>query len=96
MSADAPAALAALRTSFGGLSGMNIGGASMGPVTGHLVRGSTNVKINGRVATMTGQGRATCSDHSRQIPLTQYGAGGLQQQLWKIIHRLCRSAILFR
>ncbi len=56
-------------TSFGGLSGMNIGGASMGPVTGHLVRGSTNVKINGRFATMTEQGQATCDDHSGQIPL---------------------------
>ncbi|QYE34723.1 PAAR domain-containing protein [Polymorphobacter sp. PAMC 29334] len=56
-------------TSFGGLSGMNIGGASMGPPTGNLVKGSLNVKINGRFATMTEQGLATCSDHSGQIPL---------------------------
>jgi len=56
-------------TSFGGLSGMNIGGASMGPPTGQLVVGSQNVRINGRFATMTARGQATCSNHSGQIPL---------------------------
>lgn len=56
-------------TSFGGLSGMNIGGASMGPPTGALVVGSSNVKINGCFATMTARGMATCSNHSGSIPL---------------------------
>ena len=56
-------------TSFGGLKGMFIGEASMGSPTGALVVGSTNVRINGRFATMTEIGQAICSDHSGQIPL---------------------------
>ena len=56
-------------TSFGGLSGMNIGGGSMGSPTGMLVKGAVNVRINAQFATMTSMGLATCSSHSGQIPL---------------------------
>jgi uncharacterized Zn-binding protein involved in type VI secretion len=60
---------AASLTSFGGLSGMYIGAASMGPPTGALVIGSPNVFINGRPATMTFMAMAACSKDPGPIPL---------------------------
>ncbi len=56
-------------TSFGGLKGMAIGGASMGPPTGALVIGAPNVLINSRPATMTAIAMATCAKDPGPIPL---------------------------
>ncbi len=60
---------AAALTSFGGLSGMYVGAASMGPPTGMLAIGSPNVFINGRPATMTAMAMAMCSKDPGPIPL---------------------------
>jgi uncharacterized Zn-binding protein involved in type VI secretion len=60
---------AAALTSFGGLKGMAIGGASMGPPTGALAIGSVNVLINTRPATMTAMASALCAKDPGPIPL---------------------------
>lgn len=60
---------AAALTSFGGLKGMAIGGASMGPPTGALAIGSVNVLINTRPATMTAMASAICAKDPGPIPL---------------------------
>jgi uncharacterized Zn-binding protein involved in type VI secretion len=56
-------------TSFGGLKGMAIGGASMGPPTGALTIGSFDVFINARPATMTAMATALCAKDPGPIPL---------------------------
>ncbi|MGI4732265.1 MAG: polymorphic toxin type 46 domain-containing protein [Janthinobacterium lividum] len=56
--------------SFGGLKGMHIGEASMGPPCGSFVVGSRNVFVNGRPATFTLGSAASCSKESGgPIPL---------------------------
>ncbi|WP_229726770.1 PAAR domain-containing protein [Sphingomonas alpina] len=66
----AAAGAAAGMVSAGGLGGMYIGEASMGPPCGKFVTGSTNVFINGRPATFTFGSFALCSkDGSTPIPL---------------------------
>ncbi len=57
-------------TSFGGLSGMHIGEASMGPPCGKFTIGSPDVFINGRPATFTAASFAAClEDGGGPIPL---------------------------
>jgi uncharacterized Zn-binding protein involved in type VI secretion len=60
---------AAALTSFGGLKGMHIGAASMGPPTGMLVLGAPTVLINSKQATMTAIAMATCAKDPGPIPL---------------------------
>ncbi|MGH6613466.1 HNH endonuclease [Sphingomonas sp.] len=66
----AAAGAAAGMVSAGGLGGMYIGEASMGPPCGKFVTGSPNVFINGRPATFTFGSFAMCSkDGGSPIPL---------------------------
>jgi uncharacterized Zn-binding protein involved in type VI secretion len=60
----AAAGAAASLVSAGGLSGMYIGEASMGPPCGKFVTGSPNVFVNGRPATFTAGSFAACSKES--------------------------------
>ncbi len=65
----AAAGAAAGMVSAGGLGGMYIGEASMGPACGKFVTGSPNVFINGRPALFTAGSFASCSKDSGAIPL---------------------------
>jgi hypothetical protein len=60
----AAAGAAAGMVSAGGLGGMYIGEASMGPPCGKFVTGSPNVFVNGRPATFTAGSFAACSKES--------------------------------
>lgn len=65
----AAAGAAAGMVSAGGLGGMYIGEASMGPACGKFVTGSPNVFINGKPALFTAGSFASCSKDSGAIPL---------------------------
>lgn len=65
----AAAGAAAGAVSAGGLGGMYIGEASMGPACGTFVTGSPNVFVNSKPATFTAGSFASCSKDSGPIPL---------------------------
>lgn len=65
----AAAGAAAGMVSAGGLGGMYIGEASMGPACGKFVTGSPNVFINGKPALFTAGSFASCRKDSGPIPL---------------------------
>lgn len=65
----AAAGAAAGMVSTGGLGGMYIGEASMGPACGKFVTGSPNVFINGKPALFTAGSFASCDKDSGAIPL---------------------------
>lgn len=65
----AAAGAAAGMVSAGGLGGMYIGEASMGPACGRFVTGSPTVFINGKPALFTAGSFASCSKDSGAIPL---------------------------
>ena len=65
----AAAGAAAGMVSAGGLGGMYIGEASMGPPCGRFTDGSPNVFINGKAALFTAGSFASCDKDSGRIPL---------------------------
>lgn len=65
----AAAGAAAGMVSAGGLGGMYIGEASMGPPCGRFIDGSPNVFINGKAALFTAGSFASCDEDSGRIPL---------------------------
>lgn len=65
----AAAGAAAGMVSAGGLGGMYIGEASMGPPCGRFTNGSPNVFINGKAALFTAGSFASCDKDSGRIPL---------------------------
>lgn len=65
----AAAGAAAGMVSAGGLGGMYIGEASMGPACGRFTDGSPNVFINGKAALFTAGSFASCDNDSGRIPL---------------------------
>jgi uncharacterized Zn-binding protein involved in type VI secretion len=65
----AAAGMAAGAVSAGGLGGMHVGEAVMGPPCGEFATGSPNVFINGRPATFTAGSFASCRKDSGPIPL---------------------------
>lgn len=65
----AAAGAAAGMVSAGGLGGMYIGEASMGPPCGRFTNGSPNVFINGKAALFTAGSFASCDEDSGRIPL---------------------------
>lgn len=78
----AAAGAAAGLVSAGGLGGMYIGEASMGPACGKFVSGAPTVLVNGRPATFTFGSFAACAKDTGSIPLatgssTVRIAGGL-------------------